>query len=115
MSHTLCSSINVQNLSRALVHVTNWHTLGIKLGVLPYKLKTIEQSHLMDTERCKNEMLTKLLQILPTARWRDVVRALHEMDHHVPAKKVYREHVRPRIAAHQLHGHKLMLGHNIIY
>ena len=98
-------TLNVQNLSRALVQVTNWHMLGIRLGVPPYKLKTIERNYPKDTERCKNEMLTMWLQMSPTARWRDVVRALHEMDYHVPAKKVYREYVRPRFAAHQLHGH----------
>lgn len=98
-------TLNVQNLSRVLVQVTNWHLLGIRLGVPSHKLKTIEQNYPIDTERCKNEMLTMWLQMFPNARWRDIVRALHEMDYHAPAKKVYREYVRarPRFAARQLH------------
>ena len=95
----------MQDLSRALVRVTDWHMLGIRLGVPPYKLKTIEQNFPRDTERYKNEMLMMWLQISPTARWRDIVRALHEMDHHVLAKKVHREYVRPKFATHQLYGH----------
>lgn len=101
LSFVTGKTLNVQNLSRVLVQVTDWHTLGITLGVLPHKLKTIEKNHPLDTERCKNEMLTMWLQMLPTPRWRNIVKALHDMDYHALAKKVHREyvHARPR----QLH------------
>ena len=34
---------DVQNLSNALEKVTNWHQLGIKLGIPPHKLSKIEK------------------------------------------------------------------------
>ena len=55
-------TLNVHNLSLVLVQVTNWHTLGIRLGVPPYQLKHIEQSYSMNSERCKNQMLSVWLQ-----------------------------------------------------
>lgn len=82
----------VRNLSLALTQVTNWHTLGIRLGVPPYQLKHIEQNYSMNSERCKNEMLSVWLQTSPAACWRDVVRALHEMEHHVLAKIIHRDY-----------------------
>ena len=85
-------TLNVQNLSLAMVQVTNWHTLGIRLGVPTYQLKNIEQSYPMNNERCKNEMLSVWLQMSPAACWRDVARALHEIDHHVLAKIIHRDY-----------------------
>ena len=86
------SILNVQNLSLALVDVTNWHTLGIRLGVPVNKLKIIEQSYPMNSERCKHEMLFTWLQMTPFAGWRDVAKALHEMECHHAANTVHRVH-----------------------
>jgi len=71
----------VKSLSSALVEVIDWHTLGIRLGVPVNVLKNIEQSYPMNNERRKNEMLSAWLQISPFARWRDVAKALHEMEY----------------------------------
>ena len=85
-------TLNVQSLSLALVQVTDWHTLGIRLGVPQHQLKNIEQSYPLNNERCKNEMLSVWLQMSPASCWRDVARALHEIEHHVLAKIVHRDY-----------------------
>lgn len=86
------SILNVKTLSSALVEVIDWHTLGIRLGVPMNMLKNIEQSYPMNNERRKNEMLSAWLQMSPFASWRDVAKALHEMEYHHAANTVHRKH-----------------------
>ena len=86
------SILNVKSLSSALVEVIDWHTLGIRLGVPVKMLKNIEQSYPMNNERRKNEMLSAWLQMSPFASWRDVAKALHEMEYHHAANTVHRKH-----------------------
>ena len=85
-------SLTLKNLSEELVDVIQWYILGIKLNLPQSILATIEANHPRDIDRCRLEMLTKWLQMTPTASWSDIVQALYEMNLHSLAQKVQQVH-----------------------
>ena len=83
----------VGDLSSELKTVTDWHQLGINLGLPTYKLMQIERDH-QGNERRKQEMLDLWLRRKPDAGWGDVVSALKKMDENAVAERIRQEYVR---------------------
>ena len=83
----------VGDLSSELRTVTNWHKLGIHLGLQTYELMQIERDH-HGNERRKQEMLDLWLRRKPDAGWRDVVRALQQMEENRVAESICQKYVR---------------------
>ena len=85
----------VGDLSSELKTVTNWHKLGIHLGLQTYELIQIERDH-HGNERRKQEMLDLDLWLRrkPDAGWRDVVSALEEMEENRVAESIRQNYVR---------------------
>ena len=83
----------VGDLSSELKTVTDWHKLGIHLGLQTYELMQIERDH-HGNERQKREMLDLWLRRKPDAGWRDVVSALEEMEENRVAESIRRNYVR---------------------
>ena len=83
----------VGDLSSELRTVTDWHKLGIHLGLQTYELMQIERDH-HGNERQKREMLDLWLRRKPDAGWRDVVSALEEMEENRVAESIRQNYVR---------------------
>jgi len=62
----------LKELSNGLGSVTNWYTLGVKLGLESCQLHTIEQNHPRDSSRCRDEMLACCLQSTTPPTWKMV-------------------------------------------
>ena len=84
--------LDVQNLSNALEKVTNWHQLGLKLGIPPHKLSKIEEDY-QHNDRRKTETLDTWLHQTPSASWSDVVRALQQMGENAVAESVRQKYI----------------------
>jgi len=84
--------LDVQKLSNALEGVTNWYQLGIKLGILPAKLKRIEKDF-QGSDRQMTETLDTWLQQTPSASWSDVVSALQQMGENTVAESVHQKYI----------------------
>ena len=82
----------LKELSNALSSVTNWYSLGIKLGVESYDLDTIQQNHPRDNNRCRDEMLACCLRSANTPTWPTTVDALCQMGEHRLADKIRTKH-----------------------
>jgi len=82
----------LKELSNALGSVTNWYTLGVKLGLESCQLHTIEQNHPQDSSRCRDEMLACCLQSTTPPTWKMTVDVLHEMGQHQLANRIRTEH-----------------------
>ena len=85
--------LKVGDLSSELKTVTDWHKLGIHLGLQTYELIQIERDH-HGNERQKREMLDLWLRRKPDAGWRDVVSALEEMEENRVAESICQNYVR---------------------
>ena len=83
----------VGDLFSELKTVTDWHLLGINLGLQTYELLQIERDH-QGNERQKREMLDLWLRRTPDAGWKDVVSALKEMKENRVAESIRRNYVR---------------------
>ena len=81
---------SLQELSNELNLVSDWHTLGVKLGVQPTNLSMIERNHHGDTARCKHEMLYCWLQTAhtPSPSWEAITEALFQMGEHKLAMNI---------------------------
>ena len=76
-------------LCNELVSVSDWHRLGLYLGVKDYELDQIERSY--PTEGCdrwKQETFSLWLKHTPSALWIDVVGALRRMGENTVAKRI---------------------------
>ena len=68
-------------LLEELREVDHWFMLGAFLNVPVPKLKKIAATHTQDgVERCKLEMLQYWLDTTMTASWRDIARALEQLN-----------------------------------
>ena len=85
---TTAATPTLQELSIEVKPVTNWYSLGIKLGVEDYHLRTIEGNHHGDTTRCKDEMLSCWLRNAKFCTWGAVAKALSQMEENVVASKI---------------------------
>ena len=59
---------------------SKWYDLGLSLGLLDPKLKTIEEDYPRDSDRCLRECLSFWLQTDDKATWTKLVVALYEME-----------------------------------
>ena len=76
-------------LLEAVSIVTDWHGLGLKLGLTMSQLRGIELTHPRDGPgRLKAEMFDVWLKSSPNASWADLVRALEAMDMYRVASNV---------------------------
>ena len=67
-------------LLKAVVNVTDWHDLGLKLGLTMSQLRGIELTHPRDGPgRLKAEMFDVWLKSSPNASWADLITALEDM------------------------------------
>ena len=83
----------LKDLSNLLNSVTDWHALGVKLGVKSHELETIQRNYPHDTMRCKHEMLAYCLRGANPPTWRDVRDALCQMGEHESAEKIQKKHL----------------------
>jgi len=89
---TITGKLDVQKLCDVLEGVTNWYQLGIKLGILPAKLRKIEENY-RGNDRRKTETLDTWLQQTPNASWSNVVGALQQMGENTVAESVQQQYI----------------------
>ena len=76
-------------LCNELGSVSDWHTLGLNLGVKDHELDQIEKSH--PTEGCsrwKQETFSLWLRRKSNASWQDVAGALRQMEENTVAERI---------------------------
>ena len=76
-------------LCNELGSVSDWHTLGLNLGVKDHELDQIERSH--PTEGCgrwKRETFSLWLRRKSNASWQDVAGALRQMEENTVAERI---------------------------
>ena len=73
------SLLTVSLLLEELKEVTDWYMLGAYLNVPVHELKKIEKKH-DEVERCKLEMLEYWRNSTITASWKDIARALEQLN-----------------------------------
>ena len=80
----------MQELSVELNLVSDWHSLGVKLGVQPTDLSMIERNYHGDNARCKHEMLYCWLRTAhtPGPTWEAITEALLQMGQHNMAMNI---------------------------
>ena len=86
-------ALKVGDLTFELKTVTDWHQLGICLGLQTDELKQIELDY-QGNERRKKEMLDLWLRRKPDAGWRDVVSALQQNEENRVAERIRQNYVR---------------------
>ena len=73
--------LTVVILLEELKEVDNWYMLGAYLSVPVRELNKIQSTHTQDeVERCKLEMLQYWLDTTMIASWRDIARALEQLN-----------------------------------
>ena len=84
--HHTDPTLTIWNISQALVEVTDYHGLGIQLGLPLHELNTIEANH-QRVKRRKMEVLALWLQG-PDPEWKDLIVALQHMNLRRSARKL---------------------------
>ena len=79
-------TLNIRNLSHALVDVTDYYGLGIKLGLPSHELKKIEADH-QGVNRRKMEVLDLWLQE-SNPQWKHLIAALPLINMRNTARKI---------------------------
>ena len=59
---------------------SKWYDLGLSMGLLDPKLKTIEEDYPKDSDGCLRECLSLWLQTDDKATWTKLVDALYEIE-----------------------------------
>ena len=78
---TVANLREVQNiLNDGHFSSSKWRDLGLSLGLLDPKLKTIEEDCSRDSDGCLRECLSLWLQTDDKATWTKLVDALYEME-----------------------------------
>ena len=78
-----------------LASVSDWHKLGLNLGVQDYELDQIHRSR--PAEGCdgwKRETFSLWLRHTPSASWRDVVGALQQMGEKIVAEMIEQKYIK---------------------
>ena len=90
-----------------LKDITNWHLLGMNLGVRKSKLDAIQAQHLLShgLDRCKGEALSVWLRGNAKASWKELVDALRQMDEQALATTLEAKYPQP-VTAIQNDGNK---------
>ena len=95
----------IQQLLEELKPVDKWYLFGVKLNVPVYELNKIKSSEAQGAiELYKTHTLQYWLNSNPTASWKDVVRALEQIDHLRLASQVKRKYLLPQNADSELNG-----------
>ena len=81
--------------------VTEWFRLGIKLGVPPNTMETIQYDHRNDVEACKMKMVQQWLK-LPRPLWCFLVEALNEIGLKKIADKISENYSTSKFILHEL-------------
>ena len=79
-------------LSNELSEITDWHSLGVKLGVRPGQLCKIEANH-TTVDRKKHELLALWLGNNPNPSWEEIVRVLQQMGEDTVATRIKQKYV----------------------
>ena len=87
--------LNDKTLCAELKSVTDWHRLGINLGVPADELTIVENGNQSNNRR-KARMLNLWLRCTPNATWEDVVSALEEMGENRVAENIRHNYIRER-------------------
>ena len=87
------NKLNAGNFSSELKTVTDWHQLGIKLGLEMHELEKIERDY-RGIHRQMLQTLKLWLQNTPDASWLNVVSALEEMGENRVAANIRRKYIR---------------------
>ena len=74
--------------------VTEWHELGMYLGVHLYELDRIEEECSTNIKRRLQQTLSLWLQRKPNASWLDVVNALRKMGQNRVAESILQKYIR---------------------
>ena len=93
------NALNFKSLCGELKTVTDWHQLGINLGVPADELRRIERDY-QGNDRRRAEMLDLWLQRTPNATWEDVVRALQQMGENAVAEEIREKYIKGRSELH---------------
>ena len=90
-------SLSILVLLTELKDVTNFHMLGVYLQVPESRLTDIETRYLhsQGLDRCKKEVLSAWLQIIPGANWKELTDALREIDETALAAKLEDKYCQP--------------------
>lgn len=89
-----------------------WYLFGVKLNVPVYELNKIKFSEPQgEIELCKTHTLQYWLNSNPTASWKDVVRALEQIDHLRLASQVKEKYLLPKNADSESVKHYAMCIH----
>lgn len=96
--------LNMMNLTNVLKEVTDWETLGIRLGVEKAKIDEIAQRRNQDPHLCKVDLLAHWLNTDLSASWEKLAKALDEMDLQRVGQKIRASYCssggRPLLAIH---------------
>ena len=84
--------LNAGYLSSELKTVTDWHQLGINLGLETYELERIEKDY-QGNERRKLQMLERWLQRSPTTPWEDLASSLQKMGQNRVAEGIRQKYI----------------------
>ena len=87
--------LNAGNLSIELKTVTDWHRLGINLGLQTYELERIELDY-QGNKRRMLQMLDLWLQRPSTTPREDLVSALQQMGQNTVAEGIRQKYIRGR-------------------
>ena len=85
------SPLTVNQLVEAVSTVTDWHKLGLRLGIAMCKLRELELSY-QGVDRLKAEMFDVWLKNSPRATWGDLIIALRAMDEHTVVSDIEAVH-----------------------
>ena len=70
--------------------MTNWHSLGVQLGIETSVLKRIEKDRSADTERCKTEVIDHWLKNDSEPTWNGLACAVEDMGGHAKVVQTLR-------------------------
>ena len=86
-------------LLEELKEVDDWYLLGTYLNVPVHELKKIEATHTQNgVERCKLEMFHYWLETTMTASWKDIARALEQLNMLTLAARLKLNHLKTSLA-----------------
>ena len=77
--------LNVKNVLNALTEVSEWHSLGIQLDILPHKLKELEE---YPPHQRKCHMIEKWLENDPNQSWEKLLKGLKNIGHNHVAQQI---------------------------
>ena len=97
----ICPAPSMKRLLTECISVSDWHTLGIQLGLTTSRLNDIHTTyHVHGVKRLKTEMFDAWLKSSPNASWADLITALRNMDENRVAKNIEEKFYLPITGTH---------------